>query len=895
MAALKKSETMKRLLCTSAMVLNFWAISHQAAIAESNAVQAELDKGAAAAQTGNMDAAEKAFQKAFDGASASNDQARLCQASLQLGIIETGLHKFAQAEKALQTGLRLASTLMPPNSPFASLLNSLLADLYLQEDRPLEALPLYEASIPNLPSTVPALPAEKTINMARCYTRLDKMDQAQAAFEKGIAAYTNIAGPDNEQTIAATVNYAIFQFERGNEDKAEQLAQQVLSSKVKNKSLKASANNILANIYDKQEKFGKAMHIAQTSLDEFKASKSTDKVNEATALLLIGRIYKDGHKYRDAEVVIDKALDLLKGYPDNTDYAGGMREKSDLFILQGQYAKAEVLANQSKSLREKYLGAVNSAVAQNLSDLGYIYQQQNKLSDAETAYKNALSIYKKGLGERNRNYLETLTKLADLYRLMGRKSEAESDLSSVLELRRSMLHADDPLLARTVAALAGLYQEDQKAAKAAQLLGEYVSKNQSSVNPAEKAGLLQELASAQIAEGKPDQAASTSKQAGVILGTLFDASSSGGGTGSGASTGAATGATPGAATGATTSATTGATTSAAIGAAAGAFSATGAASGAFSATGAFTATGGSTSSASTTTKAAVEKAIAAGSNTSSGAAAKGDKWCLAVGISSFKDSSINLKYSAKDATDFRDFLIARGNFKPDHVKLLVDESATRGNLIDQLGDGWLAKCVKPDDLVVVYISSHGSQAMDKASRANGVNFLVTYDTNKNSLLATGIPMQWLSEIIADQVKSQHTLIMLDVCHSGSAADWSDDGSDSPAVTGSGTKLSSGSKGLQRTLTSDPHSVVPRSGQIILCSSEKSQQSWESQEYPNGVFTKRLIDALNSKGVGTKLGDAFIDLKSNVEGEVLRDRNQMQTPQISITGNENSLAPLREVH
>jgi tetratricopeptide (TPR) repeat protein len=838
------------------MVLNFLAIGQQAAFADSNAIQTELDAGAAAAQAGKMDSAEKSFQKAFDGASAANDQMRLCQASLQLGIIEITLHKYAQAEKALLTGVKIVSAVMPPNSPFAAVLNSILADLYLQESRPAQALQLYLAAMPNLPTAPANMQAEKMVNLALCYDRLDKVDLAEATFQKAIAAFTSAVGPDDAQTVRAIVNYGLFQFARGNDQKAIDLAQRVLSSKSADKGMKARANNTLAHVYDRQEKYGKALKIAQSSLDEFKTSGSTDLVDRAGAWLTIGRIYKHGHKYRDAEVAIDKALDLLKGYPDNADYSDGIREKSELFMLQGQYDKAELLANQSKSLREKYVGADNSDVAQNLADLGYIYQQQNKFDDAETAYKKALRIYKNGRGERDPLYIETLAKLAELYRLMGRNSEAANNLSSVLELRRSTLPSNDPKIARTIVALASVYKEDHQAAKAEELLTDLVSKDQSAANQAQKAGLLQELASAQIAEGKSDQAASTTQRATAMLGKLFDASGLNNSSGADLKNDVAAGT----------------------------------ATGAFSAAGAITAAGASTSSSSAAiTSATAGKANSAGPE-SSPEAPKGDKWCLAVGISNFKDSSINLKYSAKDATDFKDFLIAKGNFKPDHVKLLVDESATRQNLIDQLGKGWLANRVKPDDLVVIYISSHGSQATDDTKQ---LNFLVTYDTDLDSVLATGIPMQWLSKIVKDLVKSQHTLIMLDVCHSGSAADWSDDGSDSPRskIASGGT---TGGKGLQRKLTSDPHSVVPGAGQVILCSSAQSQNSWESQEYPNGVFTKRLMDALNSKGAGTKISDAFNVLKTNVEGEVLRDRNEMQTPQINTGGKAILLSPLSDV-
>ena len=803
---------MKRFLITSATTLGLVSGGFPA-LAQSDAIQSELVKGASYAQSNNADAAEKAFQKAYDGAMAINDQARACQAGLQLAIVKTSLHKTAEAEKLFQSTLQIANKAMQANAPFTALVNCLLADLYLTENRPADAEKLYEAGIPNLPANPPTLAAEKTVNLAICYERGDKMQLAENTFEKSVATYKNIAGPDAAETMQVLANFAAFQYDRGNDAKAAELARQVLQSKTEAKVVKASANNVLANVFDRQAEYGKAMHIAQQSYDEFKSSQSTDAVREAASLLLMGRIYRDGHRYKQAEVTINKGLDLLaKAAPGSADFSDALREKGVLFTLQGQYKKAEDLLNQSKDLRTKFLGSESSDVAQNYADLGYVYQQQNKLNEAETAYKNSLRLYKQTRSETYVRYLEVLAKLSDLYKSMDRKADAESTLNKVLELQRQTLPANSPVITKTIVSLAALYKDDRQAPAAAKLLSEAVDRAQSSnADPAQKAGLLQDLASVQKAEGKTDQAAATNKKADALIGTLF---------------------------------------------------------------------GDYKTPASDTVKTAASAASAVAEKIPTG-----DKWCLCVGISNFKDTTINLKYSAKDATDFKNFLISKGHFKPDHVKLLVDESATRQNLIDQLGDGWLANHVKPEDLVVVYISSHGSQATDET---NGVNFLVTYDTNKSSLLATGIPMQWLSKIIAEQVKCQRTVIMLDVCHSGSAADWSDE-SGSPSTT---AVIASGSKGLQRMLTSDPQSVVPGAGQVILCSSSKSQTSWESQEYPNGVFTKRLMDALSANGPDTKLGDAYSVLKTNVEGEVLRDRGQLQTPQISGSGKGSLLSPLK---
>lgn len=63
----------------------------------------------------------------------------------------------------------------------------------------------------------------------------------------------------------------------------------------------------------------------------------------------------------------------------------------------------------------------------------------------------------------------------------------------------------------------------------------------------------------------------------------------------------------------------------------------------------------------------------------------------------------------------------------------------------------------------------------------------------------------------------------------------------------------------------------------MASSSASQISWESKNYQNGVFTRRLIEGLRQNGDKTTLDQAFSYMKARVEEEVLRDRAQVQTP------------------
>ena len=231
-----------------------------------------------------------------------------------------------------------------------------------------------------------------------------------------------------------------------------------------------------------------------------------------------------------------------------------------------------------------------------------------------------------------------------------------------------------------------------------------------------------------------------------------------------------------------------------------------------------------------------------------------DKWALVVGVSRFQDPSITLKYASKDAADFAEYLIKEAHFAPDHVKLLTDEKATRENILAQVGDKWLPRVAEPDDLVIIYVSSHGSpQTMD----VGGISYLLAHNTDKDSLYATGIPVQDLTRMIKERVHCQRIIVILDACHSGAAK--------------------AEEKGVFRARNINADAVCQGTGQLVICSSEPNQVSWESASYPNGVFTHHLIDGLKQKGEYTSLGEAFEYVRDKTKTQVLRERGELQQP------------------
>ncbi len=245
-----------------------------------------------------------------------------------------------------------------------------------------------------------------------------------------------------------------------------------------------------------------------------------------------------------------------------------------------------------------------------------------------------------------------------------------------------------------------------------------------------------------------------------------------------------------------------------------------------------------------------------------------DKWALVVGISDFKDGSIpKLKYSAKDARDFREFLIKKANFSPDHIRLLVNQDATRMRIMTELGDKFLPRVVQPDDLVVLYFSSHGSPS---SADFRDKNYFIAYDSEKTNLFASGIELQELMKIIKSRVETNRVIVILDACHSG--------GADANA------------KSTEAVANFDASELIG-DGQLVICSSESAERSYESKRYQNGVFTKALMDGLTANGANTKLKDAFDILKYKVNTEVKEDDGQRQTPVLKSqwNGDDVSLA------
>ena len=235
------------------------------------------------------------------------------------------------------------------------------------------------------------------------------------------------------------------------------------------------------------------------------------------------------------------------------------------------------------------------------------------------------------------------------------------------------------------------------------------------------------------------------------------------------------------------------------------------------------------------------------------------KFALVVGIGRFLDPAIeSLRYTAKDARDFADFLVQEANFSGDSVKLLTDEQATRSGILRELNQLMLRS--RADDLVVLYMSSHGSPYQESQG-LGGVGYFVTHDTLLKDLWDKGLEFRDLAEKVS-QIPARRVVTFLDSCFSGQAA--LAPGAKQLVLEGSGLDV--------RTA----ESFLSGEGTYVVTSSAANQVSWESDELENSYFTYYLMESLRGTEPPT-LATAFSRLADRVQQAVATDKDAIQRP------------------
>ena len=277
-----------------------------------------------------------------------------------------------------------------------------------------------------------------------------------------------------------------------------------------------------------------------------------------------------------------------------------------------------------------------------------------------------------------------------------------------------------------------------------------------------------------------------------------------------------------------------------------------------------------------------------------------NRYALVVGVGRFRYGIQSLEYASRDALTFYQFLAdpGRGQFRPENITFLTDENATRSNIAAALDR--LRSLADEDDLVTVYMSSHGSPP-DKKGAVN----IVTHDTEtkpRERIWYTSITEEMLQQFVGG-IRAKRVIMILDTCYSNGAyravpgflpPGGKSLGADDTEGYGISKEYSrrvlSGSKDL--ILEQEPvRSAVPKSlggetsepyGKVLIGASGSGEQSWESEKLRNSIFTYYFVDGLNR--FGGSVQQAFNYAKPRVVNRVKEEKGRDidQNPQAMAT-------------
>lgn len=219
------------------------------------------------------------------------------------------------------------------------------------------------------------------------------------------------------------------------------------------------------------------------------------------------------------------------------------------------------------------------------------------------------------------------------------------------------------------------------------------------------------------------------------------------------------------------------------------------------------------------------------------------KWAVVIGASKFKEGRLapggaEANDMAQSAKEFCDYLIDPngGRFDKSHVKLLLDASASKQNIMSAIGPNFLGNGVGPDDVVVVYVATSAFPTTD------GNTYLCAYDCALDNIYGTCISMQTLMTTLKQNVKSDRIVLVLQSAYSGAA------------------ELESGAKSLTQSYNLDIGKVALGNGFIIMSSSQPNEITWSSS------FSKNLTSALRQEGGLISLDKAFAIARQKTEAE-----------------------------
>ncbi len=204
------------------------------------------------------------------------------------------------------------------------------------------------------------------------------------------------------------------------------------------------------------------------------------------------------------------------------------------------------------------------------------------------------------------------------------------------------------------------------------------------------------------------------------------------------------------------------------------------------------------------------------------------RFALLIGVTELDDDAWRpLRFAKKDAHDFASALRDPGLGHFGDVTVLTDRaSTTRGGILSA-ARALAAKADRPDDIILVYVSAHGTLARDGQGSLR--RYLVSSDAQMRKASQTALSVEELESAI-DAAGSRRRVLVLATCHSGAGK----------------SLLPSALQGELASLkgaTFERPLEEASKANIVLSASDWGETAREDETLQNDVYTHFLVEGL----------------------------------------------------
>jgi len=241
-------------------------------------------------------------------------------------------------------------------------------------------------------------------------------------------------------------------------------------------------------------------------------------------------------------------------------------------------------------------------------------------------------------------------------------------------------------------------------------------------------------------------------------------------------------------------------------------------------------------------------------------------WLLAIGVSQYQQSALNIQFADADAQAVASTLAAQAQgplYRGVRTLVLRNEEVTRERVLEAM-ERFLGQA-GPDDVAAIFLAGHGVEDISTSSY-----YFLTHNATAENLRTLALRMSDFDEMVRLLRRNvRGVVVMLDTCHAGAIQ------------IGTGTPLPA------HDLVS---SLSGGAGFFLLAASRPGESSEEAAAPGHGVFTQALIEGLVGSADSDR--DGFVsasELFGYVARSVSRQTDQRQHPYHKMEGTDLLLA------